>query len=96
MYLFAAISRANKIPARCLGGYVVKENSILKPSDYHNWSEFFDNGLWRLSDPQKRNFDKNASNYIAFKVFNNPVDDQIGSFHRFRCAGDGMKVKMNG
>lgn len=96
MYLFTAICRANKIPARCIGGYVISENSALRPNDYHNWSEFLVDGLWRTSDPQKMNFNKNQDHYIAFKIFDGRPGDPMNGYHRFRYLGDGLKVRMNG
>ena len=96
MYLFAALSRANEIPARCIGGYVRSENAILKPNGYHNWVEFYDNGVWRIADPQRKIFMRNQSHYIAMHVISRSLKNPMGDSHRFRFAGKGLKVKMNG
>jgi len=48
MYLFVALCRANRIPARPIGEYICRNNCILKPSGYHNWAEFYDAGSWYI------------------------------------------------
>ncbi len=93
--LFVALSRANNIPARSIGGYVYGKNAILKASDYHNWAEFYDNGVWKIADPQKKVFIKDQSNYIAMRIIGESPNNPMGEFNRFRFAGDGLKVKMN-
>lgn len=96
MYLSAALSRANNIPARGVGGYVVKENGVLKPGGYHNWMEFYDGDVWQSADPQKKIFMKNRSHYIAMRLFGKTSHNPMGDHRRFRFSGDGLKVKMNG
>jgi hypothetical protein len=96
MYLFSALCRANKIPARCIGGYVRSENAILKPNGYHNWAEFYDNGVWRIADPQRKIFMQNQSHYVAMHVISKSLKNPMGNYHRFRFAGKGLKAKMNG
>ncbi len=53
MYLFMALCRAAGIPARGVGGYVTSKSTILKPAEYHNWAEFYDDGIWKIADPHK-------------------------------------------
>jgi len=95
MYLFAALCRANFIPSRGIGGYVCNENSIVKPNDYHNWAEFYEDDIWHLADPQKKVFMENPSQYIAMRIIGKSSNNPMGEFHRFRCAGEGLIVKMN-
>jgi hypothetical protein len=95
MHLFVALCRANKIPARCIGGYVRRENATLKPADYHNWAEFYQDGAWRIADPQNRVFMKNQADYIATRIIEYSPDDAIPQFNRFRVKGNGLKVRMN-
>lgn len=95
MCLFTALCRANKIPARGIGGYVCKENKILDPSGYHNWAEFYDDGAWKIADPQKEVFMQNCSHYIAMKIIGNSKEDFMEDFHRFKFTGDGLMVNMN-
>jgi transglutaminase-like putative cysteine protease len=54
MDLFLALARANGIPAQAVAGYVVPGNGVLHAADYHNWTLFYADGLWRISDPQRR------------------------------------------
>lgn len=95
MYLFTALCRAVKIPARCMGGYIAKENSILKPGYYHNWAQFYEDGAWRISDPQNKVFMQENSNYIAMRIIEPNSDNQMLGFNRFRVQGEGLEAKMN-
>ena len=95
MYLFAALCRANKIPARCIGGYVCRENTIINPGGYHNWAEFYDNETWKIADPQKKNFLNNQSDYIAWRIIAATSENPLSEHNRFRYEGEGLKVKMN-
>ena len=94
MSLFAALCRANKIPARGIGGYVCSESSILKPGSYHNWAEFYEAGAWRIGDPQKRVFMKRPSDYVAMRIIGESPKNPMGEFNRFRSSGAGLEVKM--
>ena len=95
MYLFVALSRANKIPTRGIGGYVVTDNAILRPTAYHNWAEFYDDGAWRIADPQRKIFMQNQSRYIAMHVIGDAPKNPIGKAYRFKYEGQGIKVRMN-
>jgi len=95
MYLFAALCRANKIPARCMSGYLCKEDGLLKSSAFHNWAEFYQGGSWWISDPQNGIFMKDPSSYIAMRVINRLEDPAIPRFDRFEIRGEGLKGRMN-
>jgi transglutaminase-like putative cysteine protease len=95
MYLSAALSRANNIPTRGVGGYVIKENGVLSAAAYHNWVEFYDGGVWRFADPQKKIFMKDPSHYIAMNLFGKTSNNPIGDHRLFRFSGNGLKVRMN-
>ena len=95
MYLFAALCRANNIPARGIGGYIIAQNKILKPGDYHNWAEFYLDGTWRISDPQNKVFMKDQSNYISMRLISASTDSSIAPFNKFRLEGAGLQAKMN-
>lgn len=95
MYLFAALCRANQIPSRCMGGYICRENSILKPANYHNWAEFYHEGVWRISDPQNNVFMKDESNYIAMRLIIGSTLTSALQFNRYQFKGEGLNVKMN-
>lgn len=94
MCLFAALCRANRIPARGIGGYVCQESSILEPGSYHNWTEFYEEGAWRIGDPQKNIFMQNSSQYIAMRIIGESPKNPMGEFNRFRSSGDGLEVEM--
>ena len=96
MYLFVALCRAAGIPARGVGGYVHAQNAILRPADYHNWAEFYVDGVWYLADPQRHVFLQNQSHYLVMRVIGAVSDDHpMRHYRRFRYAGEGLKVKMN-
>ncbi len=95
MDLFVALSRANGIPARGLGGYVVTENAIVKAADYHNWAEFYLDGAWRLVDAQKSVLMQRPSQYVAMRIISTQVENPLGNSYRFHYSGAGLKVSMN-
>jgi len=93
-YLFAALGRANGIPVRIMGGYVYENNATLKAADYHNWAEFYTDGMWQIADPQKKNFASKQANYITMRVISPGGKGILGSSHRFTYAGEGLRVTM--
>jgi hypothetical protein len=95
MYLLVALCRANKIPSRCVGGYVCESNTIIHSSDYHNWAEVLYDGKWRIIDPQKKMFMENEHHYIAFKYITHMKKSNLPYFHRYHYLGNGLTVKMN-
>nr|WP_320192687.1 transglutaminase-like domain-containing protein [uncultured Desulfobacter sp.] len=96
MYLFTALCRANGIPARCMAGYVCSKNEILKPGAYHNWAEIYEGNTWQVADPQKHIFKQHSSQFIVMRILGKVKENPMGSHHRFRFKGQGLKVKMNG
>jgi transglutaminase-like putative cysteine protease len=95
MYLFSALSRANRIPSRNLAGFLVHENARLKPRDYHNWGEVLIDGRWRLVDPDKRVFMHPGSNYIAMRVLESASANIEGErFGLFGGTGN-IELSMN-
>lgn len=94
-YLFAALCRANNIPARVIGGYVCANNKALRPEEYHNWAEFYNNGKWLIADPQKKVFMGKQSDYIAMEIISESNNNPMQKSHRFRLEGEGLKVRMN-
>jgi hypothetical protein len=93
--LFVALCRANGIAARPIGGYVCAQSGVLKARDYHNWGEFYENGTWRLADPQNRVLMQNTADYIAMRIIHASENDPMGPYNRFRFKGEGLKVTMN-
>jgi transglutaminase-like putative cysteine protease len=94
--LFVALARAADIPARRVSGYLAGGSGLLKPEAYHDWAEFYDNGVWRIADPQQRNFDARYTHYIAMqKEDHSPPVGPMGGFYRFYVDGEGLEVKMD-
>ena len=93
--LFVALCRANGIPARPVGGYICPQSGVIKAGDYHNWGEFYKDGIWSLADPQNNVLMKNGADYIAMRIIHASDDDPMGPYNRFRFQGEGLKVRMN-
>ena len=93
--LFVALCRANGIAARPIGGYVCPQSGVLKARDYHTWGEFYEDGTWKLADPQNRVLMQNTADYIAMRIIHASEDDPMGPYNRFRFKGEGLKVRMN-
>ena len=98
MSLFAALCRAREIPAKCIAGYVCSKNTVLKPSGFHNWVEFYDGANWQCADPQLKVLYAEQANarYIAMKVITGSGKGPASDFNRFKIEGKGLKAKMNG
>lgn len=96
-FLFTALCRASHIPSRVVGGFRCEADSILKPGKYHNWAEFYYDGLWKLSDPQEKVFNDKQSDYIVFKILGEPNKFRSSSKNGFfGCLNESVEVKMNG
>lgn len=95
MYLFMALGRANGIPARGVGGYVLPGDAVLDPIDYHNWAEFYVDGAWQIADAQKRSFVRDQAKYVAMRIIAGGTDSPLRNTHRFNYSGAGLKVSMN-
>ena len=97
MDLFAALCRSLEIPARCVGGYICKESQLLKPSEYHNWSDMYLSGIWEPVDPMNGKYRENRADYVAMRIFGRSEGETaqtVESFDRLRFTGDGLEVKM--
>lgn len=86
-YLAVALARANRIPARVAGGYVIEQDAVLRAVDYHNWAEVYFNGTWHLVDAQKGNWLTPAENYVAFRYYRDESINAVGFAHRFKVSG---------
>jgi|GEM_PF-1233866 len=93
--LFTALCRALRIPARSMAGYVCPQSSVLAPQQYHNWSEFYTRGAWRLADPQGAVFCKRQSDYIAMRVVGRHDGQPAPEFDRFAVSDHRIAVRMN-
>lgn len=95
MDLFVALARANGIPARGIGGYVMLSDGTLKSGSYHNWAEFYADGAWRIADPQGGRFMERGSECIAMQVLGEGRSGNGGRDRRFWVSGEGLEVRMN-
>ena len=95
MYLFTALCRAARIPARGIAGYVVDEDSVLRPVEFHNWAEFYEKGRWHPADPLNGEFMENGRHRVAMRIIKASPEHPEMQFHRFQVIGDGLIAKMN-
>lgn len=95
MYLYGALLRANKIPARMVSGFVVDSNKKLKAMDYHNWVEVFLDDIWRVVDPQGKKFMEEESSYVVMRTINNSVSDFFDNSQQLVKVDGQALVKMN-
>ena len=93
--LFVALCRANGIASRPVGGFICPQNAVLKAREYHNWGEVYEDGIWKVADPQNNKIMQNSADYIAMRIINSSGDDPMGPYNRFRFKGEGLKVRMN-
>lgn len=93
-YLVCALARANGIPARAIGGYVVRQNTLLQATDYHNWAELYIDNTWRIVDAQKQQFMPAKNNYVAFEIVASRNINSLKGAHRYRVEGE-MRVSMS-
>lgn len=94
--LFVALARCVDIPARRVSGYLAHGTSVLAPAGFHDWAEFYENGVWRIADAQKRNFDAHYGDYIAMRIYEpTPPGGRSRRFHRFYVHGKGLTAKMD-
>lgn len=93
-YLLTALYRAQQIPARAIGGYAFNGNGVMKASDYHNWTEFYLNGVWHIADAQKGAFVEKQTDYVAMRIIATGGAAAVAS-QRFSYAGEGLRVEMN-
>ena len=94
-YLFVALARANGIPARPLGGFIVGERSRLRAEGYRNWAEFFDGDTWRLVDPFMQVFDTTAEKYVAFRLLGTTEGEFDEMSQRFLSFDPRLEVTLD-
>lgn len=94
MYAFVALARAKAIPARGVAGFVVEDSAgILNSSSYHNWAEYHDGEKWILADSQKKVFDRDYKNYIAYRIFGGDFTAS-GSTNRFLAIDPRITIRL--
>lgn len=97
MYLYSTLARIVGIPSRGIGGYVYKEDSVLKPEDFHNWSEVYIDKAWHVVDPQNGVFMDDQSHFIAMRIISRATQNQLNlqNTHQFAVGSKDITVKMN-
>ena len=68
---------------------------VLKPSGYHNWSEFLAGGEWEIADPQKKRFTPQNNEYVAMRIYGEKIESPYSAFDRFRVSNSALSVKMD-
>ena len=94
MDLFVALMRANNIPARRIGGYVMQRSGNVEPTDFHNWAEFYDGKAWRMADPQENVFNKNHMEYVALNILDENLKNSFGIMGRYKVDAEDVQVQM--
>lgn len=96
-YLVAALSRANQVPARPMGGYVLQGNAIVGPADYHNWAEVLIDGRWLIVDAHGKSFAEHQADYVAMRIITAGAagDESAVVFNRYEIRTPGVDVSMN-
>lgn len=95
-YLFTALSRASGLPARALAGYMLDDDGLLQPRDYHNWAEVHVDSRWQIVDPQRRTFMAPSTQYIAIKRLGADPGGSRSDRQGFVQASDNVRVRMDG
>jgi len=97
MYLYSTLARIANIPSRGIGGYVYQEDTVLKPEEFHNWSEVYIDDAWRVVDPQNGVFMDKQSHFIAMRIISRAMREQLNlqNTHQFTVSTKDITVKMN-
>lgn len=94
-YLVTALARSAGIPARVLAGFEVSGNTLLKPADYHNWSQLYFDGAWHNVDALRKKFDKDVGDFIAFRVLADVANDNpVGGSQTLFGSTDPVSIRM--
>lgn len=96
-YLVTALSRANEVPARPMGGYLVQGNAIVGAADYHNWAEVFVDGRWLVVDAHQQSFAEHPAGYVAMRIISTGTAEAAPAvgFNRYEIRTPGVEVSMN-
>ena len=95
MYLLMALNRSNGIATQGVAGFVVEEDAVLRPRDYHNWTLVLMDGLWGVVDPHKEVFMSNHSDYVAMRLLSGTQPEPAISSQTLFGTDAGVEVVMN-
>ncbi|WP_338847491.1 transglutaminase-like domain-containing protein [Massilia sp. W12] len=90
--LLVALARAQGIPARMVGGWVVRHDAVLQAVDYHNWAECWHAGRWQVLDAQRGILHADPLQYLAWRCQREANANPLGAAHRWRIEGQ-MQVE---
>lgn len=93
--LFAALMRSNGIPARVLGGFVLRDSSRLQGRSYHNWVEYYDGKSWELSDPFNKVLGFNGEDYVALRILSGSDNSDFSDSQRFLAFDPRLEISLN-
>jgi len=96
-YLVTALSRANGVPARPMGGYLLQGNAIVGAADYHNWAEVLIDGRWLVVDAHQKSFAEHQTDYVAMRIISTEAAEDAPAvvFNRYEIRTPGVEVSMN-
>ncbi|MCG8314081.1 MAG: transglutaminase-like domain-containing protein [Pseudomonadales bacterium] len=93
-YLSAALARINGIPARVIAGFVMSDDGVLKARDYHNWTELYLDGSWRILDAQKGYFNgENNASYLGMRILGD-TESLLAKSQRYSVSSESVNVGM--
>jgi len=94
-YLLAALCRARDIPTRVMAGFMIERNAVLRPEQFHNWTELHDGTTWRLADAFTARFDRDIATYLAMRIVDDRNSPAQGGWQRFHVEPQGaVRVRM--
>lgn len=92
-YLNVALNRVLGVPSRAVNGYVIDHDSKLNTSEFHTWSEIWQDGGWQVVDAQKNKFFEDQHNYIAMNIVVD-TESNNNTFKRFWISNPDLTVTM--
>lgn len=94
--LFASILKGLGISYRKIAGYQAENLIVLKPSDYHNWLEFYEDSRWYLGDSYLGRLRLHNNNYLIMKIISTDNKNTEFDFDGFQLeAIEGIEAVMN-
>ncbi len=92
-YLYTALARSAGLASRPIGGFVTAENAVLRARDFHNWSELYLDGKWRVVDAQNKRNRVDEHHYVALRVLG-AAGEGLTSTHQTVGADPGLEIRM--
>lgn len=92
-YLCAAMARANGIPARVVGGFVVESSAAPRAREFHDWAQCHLQGAWRTVDAQRERW-WDVGEYVAFSLRQSTAGlNPLGNAPRF-MVGEPLRMTL--